>query len=158
MSDLFWCTHCDNVISHYSESLYCSEQCLRADALRNHPLLGYTYPEFVDFPRPYAKQPTVIDSSVMPKRTRSISSTCSTRDSIHTPPTLSTTHSSCQTSPSLSAFETSHTLSLLSLPPTLSTINNNKKSSCIPSLLLMGTSTPTTALSRPYMSNYRPIY
>ena len=34
------------------ESLYCSEQCLRDDALRNHPLLGYTYPEFTDFPRP----------------------------------------------------------------------------------------------------------
>ncbi|KAI8982163.1 hypothetical protein BDF20DRAFT_798512, partial [Mycotypha africana] len=51
MSDLNWCTYCDNAINPFSESLYCSEQCLRADALRNHPLLGYTYPEFVDFPR-----------------------------------------------------------------------------------------------------------
>ncbi|KAG2235491.1 hypothetical protein BDF21DRAFT_377022 [Thamnidium elegans] len=52
MADLNWCTSCDNAVSPFSESLYCSEQCLRADALRNHPLLGYTYPEFTDFPRP----------------------------------------------------------------------------------------------------------
>ncbi|KAI9250019.1 hypothetical protein BY458DRAFT_559776 [Sporodiniella umbellata] len=52
MADLNWCTFCDKAVSPFSESLYCSEQCLRADALRNHPLLGYTYPEFTDFPRP----------------------------------------------------------------------------------------------------------
>ncbi|KAG0741988.1 hypothetical protein G6F57_011912 [Rhizopus arrhizus] len=51
MADLNWCTFCDKAVSPFSESLYCSEQCLRADALRNHPLLGYTYPEFTDFPR-----------------------------------------------------------------------------------------------------------
>ncbi|KAI8359922.1 hypothetical protein EDC96DRAFT_422354, partial [Choanephora cucurbitarum] len=51
MADLNWCTFCDDAISPFSESLYCSEQCLRSDALRNHPLLGYTYPEFTDFPR-----------------------------------------------------------------------------------------------------------
>ncbi|KAI9349929.1 hypothetical protein BD770DRAFT_394679 [Pilaira anomala] len=55
MADLNWCTSCDNAVSPFSESLYCSEQCLRADALRNHPLLGYTYPEFTDFPRPKAR-------------------------------------------------------------------------------------------------------
>ncbi|KAL1935097.1 hypothetical protein VTP01DRAFT_4237 [Rhizomucor pusillus] len=55
MSDLHWCTYCDNAISAFSDSLYCSEQCLRNDALRNHPLLGYDYHEFVDFPRPYPK-------------------------------------------------------------------------------------------------------
>ncbi|KAI9016431.1 hypothetical protein CLU79DRAFT_763851 [Phycomyces nitens] len=54
MSDLNWCTFCDHAISQYSQSLYCSEKCLRDDALRNHPLLGYTYREFVDFPRPYS--------------------------------------------------------------------------------------------------------
>ncbi|KAG2210939.1 hypothetical protein INT47_000096 [Mucor saturninus] len=52
MADLNWCTSCDNAVSPFSDSLYCSEQCLRTDALRNHPLLGYTYPEFTDFPRP----------------------------------------------------------------------------------------------------------
>ncbi|KAI7899412.1 uncharacterized protein BX663DRAFT_521654 [Cokeromyces recurvatus] len=52
MTDLNWCTFCDSAISPYSESLYCSEHCLRSDALRNHPLLGYKYPEFIDFPRP----------------------------------------------------------------------------------------------------------
>ncbi|KAL0079237.1 hypothetical protein J3Q64DRAFT_1624810, partial [Phycomyces blakesleeanus] len=56
MSDLNWCTFCDHAISQYSESLYCSEKCLRDDALRNHPLLGYTYREFVDFPRPYSNK------------------------------------------------------------------------------------------------------
>ncbi|GAN03497.1 hypothetical protein MAM1_0041c02951 [Mucor ambiguus] len=45
MSDLNWCTFCDTAISPLSKSLYCSDQCLKADALRNHPLLGYTYPE-----------------------------------------------------------------------------------------------------------------
>ncbi|KAI8073517.1 uncharacterized protein B0P05DRAFT_163702 [Gilbertella persicaria] len=58
MADLNWCTFCDNAISHFSESLYCSEQCLRSDALRNHPLLGYTYPEFTDFPRPHKTIPS----------------------------------------------------------------------------------------------------
>ncbi|KAL0091374.1 hypothetical protein J3Q64DRAFT_1669715 [Phycomyces blakesleeanus] len=53
MSDLNWCTYCDNAISPFSDSLYCGENCLRKDALRNHPLLGYTYPEFTHFPRPH---------------------------------------------------------------------------------------------------------
>ncbi|KAI9497748.1 hypothetical protein BDB00DRAFT_803886 [Zychaea mexicana] len=53
MSDLNWCTCCDTAINHYSDSLYCSEDCLRGDALKNHPLLGYEWNDFVDFPRPY---------------------------------------------------------------------------------------------------------
>jgi hypothetical protein len=32
-------------------SLYCSEDCLRSDALNHHPLLGYDYAELKDFPR-----------------------------------------------------------------------------------------------------------
>ncbi|KAI9487657.1 MAG: hypothetical protein EXX96DRAFT_554130 [Benjaminiella poitrasii] len=51
MSDLNWCTYCDNAISSFSDSLYCSEECLRADALNHHPLLGYDYAELKDFPR-----------------------------------------------------------------------------------------------------------
>ncbi|KAI8984554.1 hypothetical protein BDF20DRAFT_808093, partial [Mycotypha africana] len=51
MADLNWCTYCDNAIHPYSNSLYCSEECLRADALNNHPLLGYDYAELKDFPR-----------------------------------------------------------------------------------------------------------
>lgn len=33
------------------DSLYCSEECLRADALNKHPLLGYDWQELRDFPR-----------------------------------------------------------------------------------------------------------
>ncbi|KAI9272947.1 hypothetical protein BDA99DRAFT_406085, partial [Phascolomyces articulosus] len=49
--DLNFCTYCDTRISHYSKSLYCSEECLKTDALKNHPLLGYEWKDFVDFPR-----------------------------------------------------------------------------------------------------------
>ncbi|KAG2209107.1 hypothetical protein INT46_006271 [Mucor plumbeus] len=49
MSDLNWCTFCDNALSPFSKLLYCSDQCLKADALRNHPLLGYKYPECTNF-------------------------------------------------------------------------------------------------------------
>ncbi|KAI8075286.1 hypothetical protein BC940DRAFT_287926 [Gongronella butleri] len=49
--DDHWCTNCDKAISAYSNSLYCSEECLRADALNHHPLLGYDYAELKDFPR-----------------------------------------------------------------------------------------------------------
>ncbi|KAL7317928.1 hypothetical protein PS15m_004221 [Mucor circinelloides] len=49
MSDLNWCTFCDNAVSPLSKSLYCSDQCLKADALRKHPLLGYKYPDCTDF-------------------------------------------------------------------------------------------------------------
>ncbi|KAI8881038.1 hypothetical protein K501DRAFT_253903 [Backusella circina FSU 941] len=51
MSDLNWCTYCDSAISPFSDSLYCSEECLRSDALNHHPLLGYDYAELKDFPR-----------------------------------------------------------------------------------------------------------
>lgn len=63
----------------YKDSLYCSEQCLRTDALRNHPLLGYTYPEFTDFPRPRTDS-TVSSASTSPALTASSQSS--------TPPTL----------------------------------------------------------------------
>ncbi|KAI8880728.1 hypothetical protein K501DRAFT_254551 [Backusella circina FSU 941] len=46
-----WCTYCDSAITHMSDSLYCSESCLRSDALNHHPLLGYDYAELKDFPR-----------------------------------------------------------------------------------------------------------
>ncbi|KAG2210974.1 hypothetical protein INT47_000134 [Mucor saturninus] len=49
MTDLNWCTYCDSSISQTSNSLYCSEQCLRSDALLRHPSLGYEYPEFKHF-------------------------------------------------------------------------------------------------------------
>ncbi|KAI7849161.1 hypothetical protein BDC45DRAFT_540335 [Circinella umbellata] len=51
MSDLNWCTYCDNAVNSFSNSIYCSEECLRADALKSHPLLGYDWEEFKDFPR-----------------------------------------------------------------------------------------------------------
>ncbi|CAO3644250.1 unnamed protein product [Cunninghamella echinulata] len=71
MSDLSWCISCDRSINPYSDSLYCSEKCLYDDSLRNNPLLGYTYPELTDFPRPS-----------LPKRPSftSIHSTCSSNN------------------------------------------------------------------------------
>ncbi|KAI8075882.1 uncharacterized protein B0P05DRAFT_146810 [Gilbertella persicaria] len=50
MCDTNWCTFCDNAISPYSNSLYCSEECLRQDALMHHPMLGYDYAELKGFP------------------------------------------------------------------------------------------------------------
>ncbi|CAO3576361.1 unnamed protein product [Absidia cylindrospora] len=153
------------------KSLYCSEQCLRADALRNHPLLGYTYPEFVDFPRPYSKRTTYSPESLL-STTSSSSSSTSNKDSaasIHTVPTLSTCHSSCQSSPTLSALNFTGTTipsppPLLHLPPALSATTATPSSSSIPSkhsmpsFLLMGASNATTALSRPSILDYRPSH
>ncbi|ORZ11966.1 hypothetical protein BCR42DRAFT_420971 [Absidia repens] len=176
MSDLFWCTHCDSAISQSSKSLYCSEQCLRADALKNHPLLGYTYPEFVDFPRPYSKRTTYSPESLL--STTTSSSSASNKDSaasIHTVPTLSTCHSSCQSSPTLSALNFTGTTipsppPLLHLPPTLSTTattttttttsssSSTPSKHSMPSFLLMGASNATTALSRPSILDYRPSH
>ncbi|SAM07423.1 hypothetical protein [Absidia glauca] len=88
MSDLSWCPSCDNAISPSSDSLYCSEECLRADALRRHPLLGYTYPELTDFPRPLPKRPSF----------HSLHSSCSSNDDS---PTAATTSSSSSPPPQL---------------------------------------------------------
>ncbi|KAI9496051.1 hypothetical protein BDB00DRAFT_811518 [Zychaea mexicana] len=84
MADLNWCTYCDNAISAFSDSLYCSEQCLRADALRNHPLLGYNYEEFVDFPRPYPssnKRPSCISSTSSPSLSPTLTATTASTSS-----------------------------------------------------------------------------
>jgi hypothetical protein len=56
MCDTNWCTFCDNAISPYSDSLYCSEDCLRQDALMHHPMLGYDYAELQGFPHHYQQQ------------------------------------------------------------------------------------------------------
>ncbi|ORX57399.1 hypothetical protein DM01DRAFT_1334024 [Hesseltinella vesiculosa] len=136
MSDLAWCTHCDKAISQFlQESLYCSEQCLRNDALKNHPLLGYTYPEFVDFPRPHGKHTptTTLPASVAMTTTSSRSSVCSTV------PTLSTSHSTEPVSPTLSSTSTDTDVDQLDL---------SSKSLHPPSCLLLGPSTPTIALTR----------
>ncbi|KAI9316489.1 hypothetical protein BX666DRAFT_1951287 [Dichotomocladium elegans] len=71
MSDLNWCTYCDNAINPYSDSLYCGERCLQADALRNHPLLGYNWHEFEDFPRPAFPSSSISSSKSSNKLTRS---------------------------------------------------------------------------------------
>ncbi|ORZ18443.1 hypothetical protein BCR42DRAFT_410849 [Absidia repens] len=63
--DDHWCTNCDKAISAFSNSLYCSEECLRADALNHHPLLGYTYNDLKDFPR---SSPTLSSSSSSPSQ------------------------------------------------------------------------------------------
>ncbi|KAL1925922.1 hypothetical protein VTP01DRAFT_7200 [Rhizomucor pusillus] len=89
MCDMNWCTFCDNAVSAYSNSLYCSEECLRADALNHHPLLGYDYAELRDFPRPSSPALTYTSSS-------SSSS-----------PTLSSTTPSSALSPALSSASSS---------------------------------------------------
>ncbi|KAI8985429.1 hypothetical protein BDB01DRAFT_850007 [Pilobolus umbonatus] len=87
MTDLNWCTSCDNAVNPYSESLYCSEQCLREDALRNHPLLGYTYPEFTDFPRPKQTPPTSYSACSSVPHSPALTATSSQTGSMpHTPP------------------------------------------------------------------------
>ncbi|KAI9276100.1 hypothetical protein BY458DRAFT_506367 [Sporodiniella umbellata] len=50
MCDTNWCTFCDSAINMQSNSLYCSERCLRQDALLHHPLLGYDFSELRGFP------------------------------------------------------------------------------------------------------------
>ncbi|KAI8062191.1 hypothetical protein BC940DRAFT_336629 [Gongronella butleri] len=147
MSDLAWCTHCDKAISQFSESLYCSEQCLRNDALKNHPLLGYTYPEFVDFPRPHGKPAATVPSqlsAVMPEPKPLAMSTSSSRSSICSAvPTLSTSHSTLP-SPALSSSHASDDdIDRLHLPTSKKTPTHPA-----PSCLFLGRSTPTTALSR----------
>ncbi|KAI8098408.1 uncharacterized protein B0P05DRAFT_521813 [Gilbertella persicaria] len=70
MSNLNWCTYCDNAINSFSNSLYCSEECLRSDALNHHPLLGYDYAELKDFPR---SSPVLSATTSSSSSTRSLS-------------------------------------------------------------------------------------
>ncbi|KAI9485211.1 MAG: hypothetical protein EXX96DRAFT_513635 [Benjaminiella poitrasii] len=130
MTDLNWCTFCDNAISPYSESLYCSEQCLRSDALRNHPLLGYTYPEFIDFPRPTTNRheratsrSSISVSSI--STSPSLTATITTTSSITT--TTSSSSSSIHNYYSSSSFPSkfdflSSSSTMKSLPPVTSII------------------------------------
>ncbi|CDS05240.1 hypothetical protein LRAMOSA07769 [Lichtheimia ramosa] len=73
------CTYCDNALGAFNDSLYCSEECLRNDALNHHPLLGYDYAEFKNFPRNHAST-----SFILPKL--SSSSTSSSISSITSSP------------------------------------------------------------------------
>ncbi|KAI9499187.1 hypothetical protein BDB00DRAFT_948920 [Zychaea mexicana] len=101
MSDLNWCTYCDNAIDGHSDSLYCSDECLRADALNHHPLLGYDYAELKNFPRPSSP-------------TSSSSSSCTLSS---TTPSAATTPTMSSPSSSYSEYDTSSTVYLLSPPP-----------------------------------------
>ncbi|CAO3590541.1 unnamed protein product [Absidia cylindrospora] len=74
MSNLQWCTTCDKAIQAYSNSLYCSEECLRQDAINHHPLLGYDFPEFKDFPRRSSLSPSMISLSPALSTTSTMSS------------------------------------------------------------------------------------
>ncbi|KAF7730153.1 hypothetical protein EC973_002761 [Apophysomyces ossiformis] len=76
MCDTNWCTYCDNAISPYSDSLYCSEECLKQDALSHHPILGYDFADLQNFPRE-------------PRRRPSSSSLCSIYKPQNAVPTLS---------------------------------------------------------------------
>ncbi|KAI9029774.1 hypothetical protein CLU79DRAFT_735999 [Phycomyces nitens] len=49
--DTNWCTYCDSAVSPFSDSLYCSEECLKKDALARHPMLGYDFVDLRSFPR-----------------------------------------------------------------------------------------------------------
>jgi hypothetical protein len=131
MSDLNWCTSCDNAISPFSESLYCSEQCLRADALRNHPLLGYTYPEFTDFPRPkpVTKMNNSIPSIPLARQQQPTTSNILSNTSLHqASPKLSySNYSSATTSPALTATSStsSDSSSQFSSPPKFDLLSNS---------------------------------
>ncbi|CAO3611817.1 unnamed protein product [Cunninghamella echinulata] len=111
MSDLHWCTTCDKAIQSHSNSLYCSEECLRKDAVSHHPMLGYDFAEFKDFPR------------------RSSSATPSL---LSLSPVLSTTSSMTSVSPTLSPYalqSTSYYSSSLNDDILhLDSLNNNKPS------------------------------
>ncbi|KAI8145339.1 hypothetical protein BJV82DRAFT_666604 [Fennellomyces sp. T-0311] len=114
MSDLNWCTYCDTAISHYSDSLYCSEECLRADALRNHPLLGYDWQELVDFPRPQGKR-APLSPSVSVSSQQSPIATLSTEPSADSTRSFATSfRTSSATLPS--SFPSSTTSSLCGSP------------------------------------------
>lgn len=77
MSDLNWCPVCDQKIFS-GNALYCSQACLRDDALRRNPLLGYDFSELQDFPRPHKQTPR-----------RSFSSTSSATSSLVSSPAVS---------------------------------------------------------------------
>ncbi|KAI8375998.1 uncharacterized protein BYT42DRAFT_573049 [Radiomyces spectabilis] len=109
MSDLNWCTYCDSAISPFSNSLYCSEDCLRSDALNHHPLLGYDYAELKDFPRSI---PTLSSSAssvasdesdevLSPIMLAYPSSSSSSRIQIPSPPIFELVSSSTTTAPSI---------------------------------------------------------
>ncbi|KAI8329402.1 hypothetical protein BC941DRAFT_328680, partial [Chlamydoabsidia padenii] len=74
MSDLQWCTTCDKAIQAYSNSLYCSEECLRQDAINHHPMLGYDFADFKDFPR---RRPSLSPSMISLSPALSTTSTMS---------------------------------------------------------------------------------
>ncbi|CAO3622318.1 unnamed protein product [Cunninghamella blakesleeana] len=84
MSDLHWCPTCERAIQSQSNSLYCSEECLRKDAITHHPMLGYDFAEFKDFPRR--------------------SSSLATPSLLSLSPVLSTTSSVSSVSPTLSPY------------------------------------------------------
>lgn len=69
MCDTNWCTFCDNAISPYSDSLYCSEECLRQDALMHHPMLGYDYADLKGFPH-YQQPQQQKEEAMMPSLVR----------------------------------------------------------------------------------------
>lgn len=74
MCDTNWCTFCDNAISPYSDSLYCSEDCLRQDALMHHPMLGYDYADLKGFPHHYHQHQQNKEETMMPSLVRRKSS------------------------------------------------------------------------------------
>ncbi|CAO0794367.1 unnamed protein product [Mucor circinelloides] len=69
MTDLNWCTYCDNAISQNSNALYCSEKCLRLDTLHllNNPKNSYNQlnliPHYNTKYSPKRMQPTLEETS-----------------------------------------------------------------------------------------------
>ncbi|KAI8382247.1 hypothetical protein BD560DRAFT_386073 [Blakeslea trispora] len=97
MCDTNWCTFCDNAISPYSNSLYCSEDCLRQDALMHHPMLGYDYAELKGFPHPQSNENMALPPLV--RRKLSIPSLIQESQRSTSPPSLSSSISSCTSHP-----------------------------------------------------------
>ncbi|KAI7882888.1 hypothetical protein K492DRAFT_160128 [Lichtheimia hyalospora FSU 10163] len=82
------CTYCDKALGAFNDSLYCSEECLRNDALNHHPLLGYDYAELKNFPR-NASTSFVLQRRSSSSLSSSISSVASSSSSpMTTPPNM----------------------------------------------------------------------
>ncbi|ORX62312.1 hypothetical protein DM01DRAFT_1298963 [Hesseltinella vesiculosa] len=86
MSDLQWCTTCDKALSPFSDSLYCSEECLRQDAI-SPPPQEYEFPELQDFPRRMSLATSILTLSPALSFVSNVSSSMSS--TYHHTPSLS---------------------------------------------------------------------
>ncbi|RUS26427.1 hypothetical protein BC938DRAFT_470784 [Jimgerdemannia flammicorona] len=102
MADTNWCTFCDKSISPFSNSLYCSDECMNCDTT-HHPILGYSYEALQDFPRS--------TSSSAPSTTSSTSTSPTLSYAVVSPtflPYMGTTNVNKVSPPSFSLGQSAH--------------------------------------------------